>query len=134
MARRGHRGRALSPAALLLWRAVPRNLALANLRVLLDFKNISRLSTAGVTLGEKISTWLKPWGSTLARCRLQQEVQGILKTLRFAHAVPIFRDKKAALAADWRNSRAFAGLYSSTRSGLGRVLVVPPLTGCARRC
>jgi hypothetical protein len=77
------------------------NLNRPNLRVLLDFKNVKRMSTVAVIMIDEIYTWLKPWGSTLALCRVRPEVQGIMKELTLRNKIPIFPDKPTALAARW---------------------------------
>jgi anti-anti-sigma regulatory factor len=73
----------------------------SNLRVLLDFKNVKRMSTAGLAMIDELSTWLKPWGSTMAVCRVRSELKDILPQLDLQNAIPNFRDKRAALAARW---------------------------------
>ncbi len=70
----------------------------ANLRVLLDCKNIRRLSTAAVTMLDELYSWLKPWGSTMALCRVRSELQEILSQLT---RIPLFPDKHQAFAARW---------------------------------
>jgi anti-anti-sigma regulatory factor len=85
----------------LLKKELCENLASPNLRVLLDFKMVSRMSTAAVIMIEELYTWLRPWGTTLALCRMRKEIQSILKPLDFAHTVPIFNDKKLALTSRW---------------------------------
>jgi pSer/pThr/pTyr-binding forkhead associated (FHA) protein len=77
------------------------NLNRANLRVLLDFKNVKRMSTVAVLMIDELYTWLKPWGSSVALCRLRPEVRGIMKELTLRNRIPIFTDKPAALAARW---------------------------------
>jgi anti-anti-sigma regulatory factor len=77
------------------------NLDRNNLRVLLDFKNVTRMSTAAVAMIDELLTWLKPWGSTLALCRVRPELQDILPRLNLHNTIPQFRDKKAALTARW---------------------------------
>src|SRR5207249_7424070 len=57
------------------------NLNRPNLRVLLDFKNVRRMSSAGVNMIGEFFTWIKPWGSTLALCRVRAELRGMLHTL-----------------------------------------------------
>ncbi|HXG10955.1 MAG TPA: FHA domain-containing protein [Gemmataceae bacterium] len=75
------------------------NLARPNLRVLLDFKNVKRMSTAAVEMIRELYSWLRPWGSTMALCRLRPELQGILHTM----GIPVkhFADKKTALTTKW---------------------------------
>jgi ABC-type transporter Mla MlaB component len=76
------------------------NLHRPNLRVLLDCKNMERLSTAAVVMLRDFNRWLKNQGSTLAVCRIPYNLQGILPALEEDNIV-IFRDKKAALAQKW---------------------------------
>jgi anti-anti-sigma regulatory factor len=77
------------------------NLNRSNLRVLLDCKNVKRMSTAAVTMIDELSTWLKPWGSSLALCRVRAELQDILPQLNLHNNILYFHDKKAALAGKW---------------------------------
>jgi hypothetical protein len=77
------------------------NLNKSNLRVLLDCKNVKRMSTAAVAMIDELASWLKPWGSTLALCRVRRELQAILPRLSLQNRIPQFRDKKGALAAKW---------------------------------
>jgi anti-anti-sigma regulatory factor len=72
----------------------------ANLRVLLDFKNVRRMSTAGVQMIGDFYTWLKPWGSTMALCRVREDLKAILRTLDLAK-IPLFKDKHEAIGARW---------------------------------
>jgi anti-anti-sigma regulatory factor len=73
----------------------------SNLRVLLDCKNVKRMSTAAVTMIDELYSWLKSWGSTLALCRVRPELQDILPRLSLHNRIPHFADKKVALAARW---------------------------------
>jgi anti-anti-sigma regulatory factor len=77
------------------------NLSHANLRVLLDCKNVRRMSTAAVTMIDELYSWLKPWGSTMALCRVRPELQGILSALALKNNIPHFRDKQSAMATRW---------------------------------
>lgn len=76
------------------------NLNKPNLRVLLDLKNVRRMSSNAVTMLTEFHSWLKPWGSTLAICRIREELRGVLGSLHVS-SIPIFPDKKAAYAAKW---------------------------------
>lgn len=76
------------------------NLNRNNLRVLLDCKNLRRISTGGVKMLGEVYTWLKGWGSTMALCRVHADLLPILATLDLAQ-IPVFADKPAALAARW---------------------------------
>jgi anti-anti-sigma regulatory factor len=73
----------------------------ANMRVLLDCKNVRRMSTAAVAMLDDLCTWLKPWGSTLALCRIRPELQEILRRLLLQNKIPHFSDRESALAARW---------------------------------
>ncbi len=72
----------------------------ANLRVLLDFKNVRRLSSVGVQMIGDFYTWLKPWGSTMALCRVHSDLQPILATMDLAK-IPLYKDKHEAIARRW---------------------------------
>jgi anti-anti-sigma regulatory factor len=75
------------------------NLARPNLRVLLDFKNVRRMSSAAVEMIKELWSWLRPWGSTMALCRISPSLQGILDTM----GIPVqhFPEKKTALLTKW---------------------------------
>jgi anti-anti-sigma regulatory factor len=77
------------------------NLNQPNLRVLLDLKNVKRMSTAAVTMLGEMYKWLRSWGSRLALCRVRGELQGILTTMSMEERLPLFHDKRSALAAKW---------------------------------
>jgi anti-anti-sigma regulatory factor len=77
------------------------NLDRPNLRVLLDFKNVKRMSTAAVVMVDELDSWLKARGSTLAVCRLRPEVQQIMHELTLRNRIPVFADKATALSARW---------------------------------
>src|SRR5204862_4767516 len=76
------------------------NLNKPNLRVLLDLKNTRRLSSAAVMMLADFYRWLRPWGSTLAFCRIRPELESAM-TMLHVENVPTFKDRKAAIAADW---------------------------------
>jgi len=73
----------------------------ANLRILLDCKNVRRMSTAAVAMIDELYSWLKPWGSNMALCRVRSELQGILSKMHLRNTIPHFTDKKVALASRW---------------------------------
>ena len=72
-----------------------------NLRVLLDCKNVKRMSTAAVMMFDELCTWLKPWGSTMALCRVRSELQDAFKGLPLTNHIRQFADKPSALATRW---------------------------------
>jgi anti-anti-sigma regulatory factor len=71
-----------------------------NLRVLLDCKNVKRMSTAGVSMILEFNRWVKQFGNTLALCRVRADIRSILQVLD-SEEIPIFHDKKAAYMANW---------------------------------
>jgi len=76
------------------------HLSRPNLRVLLDCKNVTRMSTTAVKMLDDFYKWLKPWGSSMAMCRVRAELQAIMRTMDLAH-VPVFPDKRAAVNERW---------------------------------
>jgi anti-anti-sigma regulatory factor len=76
------------------------NLNKPNRRVLLDLKNVRRMSSVAVMMLADFNRWLLPFSSTLALCRVRSEVESAMNLLRI-EKVQIFKDKKDALAAKW---------------------------------
>ena len=74
------------------------NLGRNNLKVLLDCKNLERVSSAGVVMIQDFCQWLKGWGSSMAACRVNSELRAVLSTMT---QVRIFRDKKEAMSTKW---------------------------------
>lgn len=72
-----------------------------NLRVLLDCKNVRRMSSAAAEMILETQHWLRAKGSSLALCRVRPELQPILNTLHILESVKLFPDKKVAIAARW---------------------------------
>jgi anti-anti-sigma regulatory factor len=72
----------------------------SNLRILLDLKNVRRLSTIGVNMLGEFKRWLGPRGSSMALCRVRPEIQGMLQTLH-VEGLRIFPDKRTGIAARW---------------------------------
>jgi len=77
------------------------NLGHPNLRVLLDFKNVRRMSSSAALMFGDLSRWLRPYGSSLAVCRLRPELKQMMETLHVGEKVPIFADKPSALMGTW---------------------------------
>jgi anti-anti-sigma regulatory factor len=84
----------------LIKRELCEKLGRSSLRVLLDLKNVRRMSSAGVLMLADFHRWLKPWGSTMAICRIRAEIAGMLDTLG-VEAIKKYPDKRSALAAKW---------------------------------
>jgi anti-anti-sigma regulatory factor len=71
-----------------------------NLKVLLDLKNVRRMSSQAVSMLSDFVRWLRPFGSTLAVCRIRVELRSALSILR-VDSIPVFRDRKTAFASKW---------------------------------
>ncbi|MBI3821732.1 MAG: FHA domain-containing protein [Planctomycetes bacterium] len=76
------------------------NLNKRDLRVLLDLKNVRRMSSKAVMMLTDFNRWLRPWGSTMAFCRIRPELESGMAILR-VEKVPIFKDKAVALRGSW---------------------------------
>ena len=76
------------------------NLNKPNQRVLMDLKNVRRLSSSAVIMLADFYRWLNPWGSTLAFCRVRPELESAMSMLRIEN-VSIFKDKRTALTSKW---------------------------------
>ncbi len=77
------------------------NLNHPNLRVLLDFKNVRRMSTAAAEMLAEMVQWLRRFGSTLAMCRLRPELQTMMQGMQSLYSFRLFPDKETALAQKW---------------------------------
>jgi anti-anti-sigma regulatory factor len=92
----------VEPAELsLLKKELHDNLNAKSLKVLLDMKNVRRMSSAAVNLFGELSNWLRERGSSLAFCRLRPELAGMLYDLQSVFQFKIFPDKPVALSARW---------------------------------
>jgi anti-anti-sigma regulatory factor len=72
-----------------------------NLRILLDFKDVRRMSSLGVQMIEALHCQIINWGSSLALCRMEPEILKNLKKLQLLVKVPYFKDKASALKEPW---------------------------------
>lgn len=77
------------------------NLDGRGLRVLLDCKDVRRMSTSGVYQLSQFAQWLRARSSTMAVCRLRPELETMLRDLQRLFSVKVFRDKEAAGKAWW---------------------------------
>jgi len=77
------------------------NLTHPNLRVLLDFKNVRRMSTSAADMFGEMIQWLRRQGSTLAMCRLRPELSKMLEGMQSMYPFRIYADKEAALQQRW---------------------------------
>jgi anti-anti-sigma regulatory factor len=76
------------------------NLATPNQRIILDFKNIERLSSQALVMIRDLQSWVGIRGSKLVMCRVRPEIQAAIATL-LSTPIPVFPDKQAALTAKW---------------------------------
>jgi anti-anti-sigma regulatory factor len=72
-----------------------------NLRVLIDMKNVKRMSSQAAEMFANLRTWLRPKGSRMAMCRLRPEFEQMFRTYPVTQDMPIFSEKPKALAAKW---------------------------------
>ncbi len=77
------------------------NLNVPNLKVVLDLKNVRRMSSAAVGLFAEFNGWLKKNGGRMAICRLRPELAGMVDDLRNVFNLKVFDDKAQALAGKW---------------------------------
>jgi anti-anti-sigma regulatory factor len=77
------------------------NLNRNNLKIVLDLKNVRRMSSAAAEMFGELQTWLRPFGSRLAMCRVRPEMLSMLKSFPATQNIPFFPDKPAALASHW---------------------------------
>ncbi len=74
------------------------NLAVNNLKVLLDLKNVRRMSSAAVTLFGDFAAWMKKAGGTLAFCRARPELGHLMGDLQNLFNLRVYPDKEKAIA------------------------------------
>lgn len=77
------------------------NLSGPNLRVLLDFKNVRRMSTAASDMFGEFTQRLRRNGSTLAMCRLRPDLRTMLEGLQSIYTFRMYPDKETAIAERW---------------------------------
>jgi anti-anti-sigma regulatory factor len=71
------------------------------LRVLIDFKNVQRMSAAGAEMIASLSGWLQQRNSRMAICRMPNDLQRLMRTLPHARNIQMFGEKPHALSAKW---------------------------------
>jgi anti-anti-sigma regulatory factor len=76
------------------------NLNKPNMRVLLDLKNVRKLSTSAVMMLFEVHRWLRHRGSAMAFCRIRAELEPALSMLEVEN-VPRFPDRSSALHVKW---------------------------------
>jgi anti-anti-sigma factor len=71
-----------------------------NQRILLDFKNVRRMSSAAYTMFAGFSRWIQRRGCRLAFCRVAPELHDMMRSVHL-EAIPTFDDRKVAAASSW---------------------------------
>ena len=71
-----------------------------NLRIVLDFKNVRRLSANGVIMLREFRHWLGPRGGVFSVCRVRDEIRSVITTL-LGNEIAMFSDKSTAMAGKW---------------------------------
>lgn len=77
------------------------NLNRYNLRVLLDFKNVYRMSTLAMSMIRDVALKLRSQACSLAICRVRSDLLKMLEALDALKNVPVYRDKKTPLSERW---------------------------------
>jgi anti-anti-sigma regulatory factor len=77
------------------------NLNRPNLKIVLDLKNVRRMSSAAADMLGELKTWLRAFGSRLALCRLRPDMKEMLEAFPATQGTPIFPDKPSALVGRW---------------------------------
>ena len=70
-------------------------------RILLDFKNIARMSSAAGEMLKEVRRRVRSTGGGLALCRVRPELQLILEAIGFIPDIPHFNSKDDALSMSW---------------------------------
>lgn len=76
-------------------------LTLSSMRVLIDCKNVRRMSTSAGDMFGDLATHLTTLKSTMAICRLEPSLQMVLQMLPMFANIPFFHEKSTALDSRW---------------------------------
>ncbi len=71
-----------------------------NLRVLVDMKNVRKMSSKGAIMLADVSRWLRAKGSHMAICRVRPDIEAAMDILRVEN-ITCYNDRNIALTADW---------------------------------
>ncbi len=77
------------------------NLNRSNLKVLLDMKNVRRMSSSAVEMLAEVIAWMRPFGSRIAITRLKSELQEMLMNFPSSAGMKFIPDKKIAMQGKW---------------------------------
>ena len=72
-----------------------------NQRVLIDMKNVRRMSSQAAEMFAHLKSWLAPKSSRMAFCRLRPEFEQMFRSYAVTHDLPMFAEKPKALAGKW---------------------------------
>jgi anti-anti-sigma regulatory factor/pSer/pThr/pTyr-binding forkhead associated (FHA) protein len=71
------------------------------LRILLDMKDVQRMSTAAAMMLGNFAGWVTQFGSKMAMCRLRPDLRTILRDVAPTAQIRHFREKETAMTKDW---------------------------------
>ena len=77
------------------------NLNMPNLKVLLDLKNVKRMSSMAAEIIAEFWRYLRRSGGKMAMCRLRPELRGTIQNIPSLREVPSFADREAAMKGKW---------------------------------
>ena len=77
------------------------NLDAPNLRVLLDLKQVRRMSSKAAEIISELSRHLHRSGGHMAMCRLRSELRETIQGMLSLREIPSFLDKETAMKAKW---------------------------------
>ncbi len=77
------------------------NLDSHNLRVLIDMKNVKRMSSQAAEMFANLRSWLRPKGTSLAFCRLRPEFETMLLSYPVTKDLQTFGEKSKAMTTKW---------------------------------
>jgi anti-anti-sigma regulatory factor len=72
-----------------------------NQRVLIDMKNVRRMSSQAAEMFAHLKSWLAPKSSRMAFCRLRPEFEQMFRSYAVTHDLPMFAEKPKALSGKW---------------------------------
>jgi anti-anti-sigma regulatory factor len=85
----------------LLRKELQENLNRNNLKILLDMKNVKRMSASAAEMLGGLQIWLNPFGSRLGMCRLRPDLEQMLKNFPATQLIHYFPDKESGAQARW---------------------------------
>jgi len=85
----------------LLRKELQENLNRNNLKILLDMKNVKRMSASAAEMLGELQAWLTPFGSKMAMCRLRPDLEQMLMNFPATQSIRYFADKASGAEARW---------------------------------